>query len=429
MLVINKSKALLERAYKVIPSATQTFSKGPSQWPHGVAPSFLVKGEGAWVWDVDGNRYLDHLMALGAVILGYNNEEANEAIKKQINSGTIFSQMHPLEVELAEKLVSIIPSAEMVKFYKNGSDATTAAVRVARAYTDKNKIVFCGYHGWHDWHIALSSRSAGIPDFNQGLSFTFEYNNIDSLKALLAQHVGEIAAVIMEPVGVEKPQPGFLESVRELCSKNGIILIFDEIVTGFRFNIGGFQAISGVIPDLACFGKGIANGMPLAVLVGNKNIMELFDTHIFVSSTFGGETASLAAGLKTIEILERDKVLESINTYASELERGITKVIIENGMQSHIKFCGYPIRSILTFTNTEHFSLEAQKTYLMQESVKEGLLYFCSHVPCWAHGKQELDFTLTALNTTIAKYSERIRQGNLMEHLEAEIIKPIFRKG
>jgi len=257
-----KSQELLNKAYALIPSATQTFSKGPNQWPQGASPHFIEKGLGAWVWDVDGNKYLDHLMALGAVILGYGNQQVNNEIKKYIDSGMVFSQMHPLELELSEKLVNLIPSAEMVKLFKNGSDATTAAIRAAREFTGRNHIAFCGYHGWHDWYAATTSRSHGIPDFNKELSHQFNYNDVDSLRSLIQKFHKKIGAVIMEPVGVEKPNEGFLESVREICTKEGIVLIFDEIVTGFRFHIGGYQSLCGVTPDMSCFGKGMGNGMP-----------------------------------------------------------------------------------------------------------------------------------------------------------------------
>lgn len=423
-----RSQELLSRAYNLIPAASQTFSKGPTQWPRGVSPHYLSSGSGAWVWDVDGNKYLDHLMALGAIILGYGQEEVNNAIKKQIDQGVVFSQMHPCEVDLAERLVDIIPSAEMVKFFKNGSDATTAAVRAARAYTGREYIAYCGYHGWHDWHIAHSTRDAGIPEFNKKITFSFVYNNVQSFKSLIDQHSGKIAAVIMEPVGVELPEPGFLESIRELCTQNGIVLIFDEIVTGFRLDIGGFQSQCGVIPDMSCFGKAMANGMPLSALVGHQDIMKLFDTHLFVSGTFGGEAASIAASIATIDILIRDQGLNKIKTY-SEALCGKLRVIIEQyNMQNHLKILGFPQRSVLSFSNSEQYTSEEQKTYFMQESIKQNLLYFCSHVPCVAHGEEELAFAISGLEKVVANYSEVIQKGILLENLDAQVIEPVFRR-
>lgn len=428
MLNIKKSQNLLKRAYEIIPSASQTFSKCPTQWPRGVAPNYLTKGLGAWVLDIDGNKYLDHLMALGAIILGYGNQEVNNAIKKQIDDGVVFSQMHPLEVELAEKLVSIIPSAEMVKLAKNGSDVTTAAIRAARAYTGKNYIAQCGYHGWHDWHIAHTARSAGIPEFNKQLNYSFQYNNLDSLENLFNEHYGKFAAVIMEPIGVEIPHPGFLKSVKKLCEKHEVLLIFDEIVTGFRLHIGGYQSLCGVTPDLSCFGKAMANGMPLAALVGRKDIMRLFETHLFVSGTFGGEVASIAASCKTIDVLIRDNGLEGIKNYADLLYDGINSLIDKYQMSDYISVLGLSQRSVLVFKDKDGLTLEEQKTYFMQECIKQNLLYFCSHVPCVSHGEEELLFTLKVLDKVIFKFSDVVKQGNLLECLEAEVIEPVFRK-
>jgi glutamate-1-semialdehyde 2,1-aminomutase/spore coat polysaccharide biosynthesis protein SpsF len=428
MLNVKKSQNLLKRAYEIIPGATQTFSKGANQWPRGIAPHYLAKGEGAWVWDIDGNKYLDHLMALGSVILGYGNQEVNIAIKKQVDEGTVFSQMHPIEVELAEKLVATIPSAEMVKFCKNGSDATTAAIRAARAYTGRDYVAYCGYHGWHDWYIANTTRSAGIPEFNKKLAYSFIYNDINSLSSLFVQHSNKFAAVIMEPVGVEIPKPEFLQKVKELCDKNGVVLIFDEVVTGFRLHIGGYQSVCGVVPNLSCFGKAMANGMPLSVVVGCKDIMKLFETHLFVSGTFSGETASIAASCKTIDVLIRDKCLDHIRDYATTLCNGIKNVISQYQMDDYIKVLGFPQRSILSFKDKGDLSLEAQKTFFMQECIKENLLYFCSHVPCASHGENELSFALNVFEKAMYKFSDAIKKGNLLDCLEAEIIESVFRK-
>lgn len=428
MKKVEKSQELLKKASALIPSATQTFSKGPTQWPRGISPHFLQRGKGPWVWDVDGSKYLDHLMALGAVILGYANEEVNGAIKQQVDKGIVFSQMHPLEIEVAEKLIHYIPSAEMVKFFKNGSDATTAAVRAARGYTGREHIAYCGYHGWHDWCIAHTTRSAGIPSFNKNLSLQFTYNDIASLEKIVQENGGKIAAVVMEPVGVELPKEGFLQAIRQLCTQHGIILIFDEIVTGFRLSLGGFQSVCGVTPDLSCFGKAMANGMPLSALVGNKDIMMLFDTDLFVSGTFGGEAASLAAASKTIDILNRDNGLEKINNYSKDLCFGLNQLITKYQMEDYLSVKGFPQRSILAFKDKDNLTLETQKTYFMQECIKQDLLYFCSHVPCVAHGDEELVFALSVLDSVVERFAEVIKSGTLIENLEAQVIEPIFRK-
>ena len=251
-----KSMAWLRRAEALIPGASQTFSKGPNQFVRGASPLFLERGEGARVWDVDGNEYLDFTMALCAVSLGYADPDVNAAVARQLERGVLFTLAHPLEAEVAEQLCRLIPCAEMVRFGKNGSDVTSGAVRLARAFTGRDVIAACGYHGWQDWAIGPTTRNMGVPKAVRELTCTFTYNRIETLERIFDEHPGRVAAVIMEPVGIEPPRSGFLESVRELSSRRGALLIFDEIVTGFRLALGGAQEHFGVVPDLACFGKG-----------------------------------------------------------------------------------------------------------------------------------------------------------------------------
>ncbi|GAB0056195.1 3-aminobutyryl-CoA aminotransferase [Candidatus Magnetaquicoccaceae bacterium FCR-1] len=422
-----QSKQWLERAYKVIPSATQTFSKGPTQWVRGVSPHFLERGEGAWVWDVDGNRYLDYLMALGPIILGYNHPRIQQAVCDQMRAGSTFSMMHRLEVELAERLVEIIPGAEMVRFGKNGSDANTAAIRAARAYTGRDRVACCGYHGWHDWFIGSTTRDKGVPKAVAELTHVFQYNDLKSLERLLIQYPGEFAAVIMEPVGVEPPQAGYLEGVRELCRSHGVLLIFDEIVTGFRLSLGGAQAFFGVTPDLATFGKAMANGLPLSAVVGPREIMEIFD-EIFYSGTFGGETVSLAAGLATIDELQTHNIL-SQNWKHGEAVHAILKDLIKQyQLEDVVKLMGYPVRSVLAFPDVDEKRTRLKRSYFMQECVKRGLLYFCSHIPCGAHGEKELEFTETVFRQVVPLFASAHRDDLFEQKLEGGCVEAIFRK-
>ena len=243
------SEGLLERALKTIPMGCQTFSKSYVHYPKGRSPFFAEKGDGSYLYDVDGNRYIDVVSALAAVTLGYSDKDVNSAIKQQLEKGIIYSLSAEPEVTLAEKITSLIPCAEMVRFGKNGSDATTAAIRLSRAYTGRDEVVVCGYHGWHDWYIGSTDKNLGVPDQVRQLTHTFSYNNTESLKSILNQRKGKIAAVIMEPMNMTYPETGFLQSVRELCSENKTLLIFDETVTGFRFGMSGAQGVFGVIPD------------------------------------------------------------------------------------------------------------------------------------------------------------------------------------
>jgi glutamate-1-semialdehyde aminotransferase len=424
---LDQSKALLERAKKVIPSATQTFSKGPNQWARGVSPAFLERGEGAWVWDVDGNRFLDHLMALGPVILGYNDPVVNAAAIEQIGRGTVFSQMNRLEVEVAEILVDTIPCAEMVRFGKNGADATAGAVRIARAVTSRDLIACCGYHGWHDWYIGTTTRDLGVPAAVKALTKTFVYNDLGSLSRLFDAHPGQIAGVILEPVGVEPPRNGFLEDVRDLCLKHGSVLIFDEIVTGFRHALGGAQELFGVVPDLACFGKALANGFPLSAVVGRRSIMEAFDAAFF-SGTFGGEAVSLAAAKATIGELKRRGAIAQIRSYGDRLLSGIRKAVAANGLQKEIVAVGYPARSLLTFPHADERQSRIRKTFFMQECVKRGLLYFAAHVPTAAHGDDELRFTLDTMDEVLGLFARAYQADDFESRLAGPPVEPVFRR-
>ena len=421
------STDLLARARKVIPSATQTFSKGPNQWVRGVSPHYLTRGDGAWVWDADGNKYLDYLMALGPIILGYRNGHVDEAVKRQVDFGPIFSQMHPLEVEVAELLVDLIPCAEMVRFAKNGSDATTGAVRAARAYTGREHVACCGYHGWHDWYIGTTTRNKGVPKAVAGLSHAFVYNDVASLEALFAEFPGGIAAVVMEPIGVEMPKPGYLTTVRELCTKNGAILVFDEIVTGFRLHLGGAQAHFGVNPDLACFGKAMANGYPLAAVVGGRDLMMIFD-EIFFSGTFGGDVLALAACRATVNEMKSKNVIAHNWRIGASLREGLEQLISRHGLSDVVRILGLPVRSVMAFPNCDEKEMLMRRSFVMQECVKRGLLYFGSNNVCFAHNEPEVRFTLDIFAEVLPLVAAAFQANDFAERLEGLPVEPIFRR-
>ncbi len=293
---------LIERARRVIPGCSQAFSKGLDQYPESLGPHYLVRGSGAEVEDADGNRYLDFTMGLCPVVLGYADADVNEAVGRQLAEGTLFTLSHPLEIELAELLVEVIPCAEMVRYGKSGSDATTGSVRLARAFTGRDRIACCGYHGWRD---------LGVPRQVADLTHTFPYGDVDALAQLLQSRPGGFACVVMEPMAASLPPPGYLGEVKELCRRHGALLIFDEIVTGFRLALGGAQAHFGVTPDLACFGKAMANGFPISVIAGRAEVMRWFE-EAFYSHTFAGEAVGLAASLATIRKLRRLRVHDQL---------------------------------------------------------------------------------------------------------------------
>ena len=423
---IKESLKLKEKAKELIPDCSQTFSKGPSQFVQGVAPVFLEKGRGCYVWDVDGNKYIDYAMALGPIILGHNYPAVSSAVKEILKKGTTFTLPHRLEVELAELLCDIIPCAEMVRFGKNGSDATSGAVRVARAYTGRDKVVCCGYHGWHDWYIGTTTRNKGVPQAVKSLTLTFEYNNIESLEKIFAENKNQIACVIMEPVGVIEPQDNFLQKVKEITHKNGALLIFDEVVTGFRFSLGGAQEYFGVIPDIACFGKAMANGFPISAIVGKKEIMKLFE-EVFFSFTFGGEIVSIAAAIATIKELKEKNVIRYLWERGRKLKDGYNVLVKEFGLEKYTQCIGYPPRTMITFKNEKGEDWWELKSLFQQECIKRGILFTGNHNICFSHTNKDIDYTLKVYRTVLEIIKDAIKKNKVKELLEGEPVKPVFR--
>ncbi|MDD2859397.1 MAG: aminotransferase class III-fold pyridoxal phosphate-dependent enzyme, partial [Candidatus Nanopelagicales bacterium] len=282
-----RSLVQLAAAERVIPLGAQTFSKSRTQYPVGAAPLFAQRARGSRMWDVDGHEYVDLVSSLGAVVLGYGDEEIAEAVVRQLADGVTLSLSHPLEEQVAAQLVDLIPCAEMVRFAKNGTDATSAAIRLARAATGRDHVIACGYHGWQDWFIGSTTRHLGVPDATRALTHAVPYNDITAIERVIAEVPSGIAALIMEPMTSSFPDAGYLEAVRELTTRHGIVLVFDEMLTGFRLAPGGAQELFGVTPDLAAFGKGLANGFPLSAIVGRRDLMMLMES-IFFSGTYGG---------------------------------------------------------------------------------------------------------------------------------------------
>jgi len=420
-----KSDTLHRRALKTVPLASQTFSKSSMNFVKGASPLFFERGEGPFVWDIDGNRYLDYLLGLFPIVLGYCDPDVDNAIKEQLGRGIIFSLATPLEVELSELLVELIPCAEMVRFGKNGSDATSAAVRLARAYTGRDKIALCGYHGWHDWYIGTTSRSLGVPRAVQELSASFPYNNADALEVLLKQHPDEFAAIILEPAGASEPAPGFLERLRALSDEYGVVLIFDEIVTGFRIDIGGAQTYYSVTPDLACFGKSMGNGMPISAIVGRRDIMRGMED-IFFSGTFGGEALSLAASIATIRKLQATDTIPRLHRLGDRLSAGIANILDECGLSTRFALKGVSWRPIVQPLESEVSGVIAN-SLLRQELVANGIFQGAGINLCLAHDTDEVfNETLAAWRHAAKSVSEAFASNNPESHLRGEPIQPVF---
>jgi len=424
---LRRSYELKERARQLIPSYTQTFSKGPTQFVQGVAPVFLARGKGSHVWDLDGNEYIDYPMALGPIILGHNYPAVTDAVMRQIRDGTTFSLPHPLEVELAEALVKIIPCAEMVRFAMSGSDATSGAVRAARAYTGRDIVACCGYHGWQDWYIGTTTRNKGVPKAVQQLTIPFEYNDVESLKRIFTQHAGDVAAVIMEPVGVIEPREDFLHKVQELTRREGAVLIFDEVVTGFRLALGGAQEYFGVTPDLACFGKAMANGYPVSAVVGRGDIMKLFD-EIFFSFTFGGEALSLAAAVATITEMCKENVIGHLWEQGQKLKDGYNVLAREFGVERHTECIGLSPRTVISFKDETGAESLVLKSLFQQECLKRGVLFSGGHNICYSHSNADIEQTLRVYRTAMEIMAGAIKSNDVLQRLEGEPVQPVFRR-
>jgi glutamate-1-semialdehyde-2,1-aminomutase len=426
VLPLERSQELKRRAEQLIPSVAQTFSKGPSQFPQGAAPVFLERGLGAHVWDVDGNEYIDYVMALGSVILGHRHEPVDRRVREQLARGVSFSMPHPVELELAELLVEVVPCAEMVRFAKNGSDATSGAVRLARAITGRDVVVCCGYHGWQDWFVGTTTRNRGVPAAVAQLTKTFTFNDLSSLENVLAENRDRVAAVILEPTGVVAPEPGFLEGVVELTRREGALLVFDEVVTGFRIALGGAQERFGVLPDIACVGKAMGNGYAIAAVVGRADLMQAFD-EIFFSFTFAGDPAAIAAGIATIEELRSTDALERMDLLGTRLMKGFNQIAGDLGISDVTSCAGYGVRNVIAFSDRAGGDPLILKSLFQQEVIRRGILSGGYHNMSAAHDDSDVDATLRVYGQALGVLAEAVASGTPTDYLTSEPVKAVFR--
>jgi glutamate-1-semialdehyde 2,1-aminomutase len=421
-----KSEKWLKRAEVTIPLGSQTFSKSRTQYPVGISPLYVQKGKGAHIWDIDGNRYLDLVGALAAVTIGYSDKAMNRVIRKQLKSGITLSLPGILEAEVAEKLIELIPSAEMVRFGKNGSDATSAAVRLARAYTGRSKIVVCGYHGWQDWYIGSTSRNKGVPSVVSDLTVAFKYNDLNELKTVIQENRGKIAALVMEPMNTTFPNPEFLQEVRKITENEGIVLVFDETITGFRFSKGGAQELFGVKPDLSTFGKGIANGMPLSAIVGKREIM-LEMEEIFFSGTFGGELLSLASAKHVLSKVENSDLIEKLSQLGNQISDGVNELIKLTGLQDVLQLSGHPSWIFLNWSPTTEYSVDQIKTLFLQEMFDQNILILNSHNVSYSITGKDIKQLLKAYKNTLFTISDSLAKKDLQKRLKVDPLPPLFK--
>ena len=428
---IKNSNNLYKKALKIIPYGSQTYSKGIKAFSDGVSPKFLAKGKGCEVWDVDGNKFIDYVMANQPLLLGYADRDVNDAVKKQLALGSTFSVSNKLEIDVAELLVKHIPDADGVRFGKNGADATSIAVRLSRAITKRDHIAFCGYHGWHDWFIGTTDLNSGIPKFNNQLAHSFAYNNISSLEKIFSKHKNKIACVIMEPITVNGPiskpsgstkwkdynkKDNFLTDVKKLCKKNGALLVFDEVVTGFRYDIGGAQKMYDVIPDLSCWAKAMSNGIPLSAITGRKKYIKFLEKTFF-SFTYGGDCIGLAAAKATIQKIEKKNVIDHLYKVGGYLKKGMNNLAKMYDLEDMIACAGYPCRSVMTIKKFKRYNKPLiTKSLIQQELMFRGVLWSQYHSISYSHKKKHIDTSLNAFEDAFKKLSKIVKNNKSIEN-------------
>jgi glutamate-1-semialdehyde aminotransferase len=404
-LTLSRSDELVSRAQAVIPGVTQTRSKRPNQYAPGAYPVYVARGEGAYVWDVDGNKYIDYVLACGPIVLGYGYPAVDEAIRRQLERGIIFGQLSPVEVEAAEAIVAAVPNAEMVRFFKGGVEACSAAVRIARAYTGREIVASCGYRGWHDqWAVTDERTRRGVPSGLRPFTLPFAYGDLDALAAMFRMHPGQIAAVILEPATVGEADPAFLAGARTLASDDGALLIFDEVVTGFRLALGGAQEHFGVDADLAVFAKAVANGMPLSAVTGPREIMRLAED-LFITLTYGDEALSLAAAVAVLREMRAKDVHGYLWSMGRRLMDGLAAAAEQAALPVTLK--GLPPMSRLEIDAQTVASWNATGpqvwAFLLAEMARRGVLwrggiFFLNY----SHGEEEIDYTIAKAEEAFA---------------------------
>ena len=419
---MNKKDSLKE-ILNYTPSGAQTLSKNPTQYVVGVTPLTIDRAEGVYLWDAEGNKYLDTLLALGPMIFGYANKRINKVVIDQIDKGAIYSLPSKYELQLAKLLKSVVPCAEMSKFVLDGNDATTGAVRLARHITGQDHVAKCGYHGYQDWSICTKEgRNNGVPEITKSLTHDFKYNDIDSLEKIFKEYPGKISAVILEPVSAEKPKDNFLQRVKEVAHKNGALLIFDEMVTGFRWSLGGAQEYFDVIPDLACFSKAISGGYPIAIISGKKEYMSRMD-EVFVSTTFSGSVLGLVAAIETINMMKEfgdvQKYMHDLGDYF--INEG-NKIVEENNLP--VEFTGYGPHPVMVIKIDDEYENRLFKSFIYQEMNKAGILFSSSIMIGYAHKQKHIDFILEKFREVCVSLSAIKDLKDIQDLLDGDEVAP-----
>lgn len=427
-------EALHRRAHQIIPGGAHTYAKGDDQYPE-CAPPFLVRGRGCRVGDAEGNRYIEYGVGLRSVTLGHAFPPVVEAARRELGRGTNFNRPSLLELQCAEALAGLVTAADMVKFGKHGSDCTSAAVKLARAYAGRDMVAICADHPFFstdDWFIGTTELRAGIPRAVRELTVTFRYNDLAGLRELFERHPERIACVVMEAATYEEPAPGYLHAVRELCHAHGALFVLDEVITGFRWQLGGAQAAYGIEPDLSVFGKGMANGFALSALCGRRDIMERGGLHhshprvFLLSTTNGAETHALAAAIATMRVYRIRPVIEHFYAQGERLRRGVAQAIEANGLVGHFEMLGRPCNLIYATRDADGQRSQAFRTLFLQETIKRGLIA-PSFVVSYAHREQDIDRTISAVGEALEVYRKALEDG-VDRYLAGPSVKPVNRR-
>ena len=429
------SSKLQKRAHNIIPGGSHTYAKGDDQYPV-LAPGFIARGKGSHVWDVDGNEYVEYGMGNRAVGLGHAFPSVTEAAAKALSDGCNFTRPSPLEVECAEEFLGLIEGAEMVKFCKDGSDATSGAVRLARAYTERDLVACCGDHPFFsvdDWFIGTTAMNAGIPEATKQLTVTFRYNDIASVERLFQEFPGRIAAFILEAARTEEPRDDFLAKLQALCRKNDALLIFDEMITGFRWHSGGAQKVYGVVPDLSCWGKALANGFSVSALAGKQEYMRLGGlSHedrprvFLLSTTHGAETHALAAAIASMKVYRSEPVIEHIYRQGERLKAGAEQAIGRHGLGQHVNIAGRPCCLLYATLDNEGKPSQALRSLFLQETIRRGVL-MPSLVISYSHTDDDIDATIAAIDGTLEVYKRALNDGP-ERYLIGRPSQPVYRR-
>ncbi len=430
----HQSLTVQERFHKAIPGGSHTYAKGDDQYPEFYAP-YIESGKGCRVWDLDGNEFIEYGMGLRAVNLGHAFEPVIAAAHQQMLKGINFSRPAMLELETAEAFLNLVPGAEMVKFAKNGSDCTTAAIKLARAVTGKSKIAICGDHPFFsidDWFIGATKVNAGIPQSTKDLTLKFKFNDIKSVERLFNKNEGEIACIIMEPEKYEPLDLEFASALQELCKKNNTLFILDEMITGFRWHKGGAQTLYNIQPDLSTFGKAMGNGFAVAALAGKREYMELGGLYhdkervFLLSTTHGAEGHALAAANAVMDFYQQEDVVEHMRVQGERLRTGLEKAIEEHQLQGFIGVHGHPACLVFSTRNQDQQPSQPFRTLFMQECIKRGLVA-PNIVNSFAHKSADTDLTIEIMSEAMAVYRNALDEG-VSNYLEGRSVQPVYRK-